>query len=143
MGSFNVKADGQWRPAKGVHVKANGVWQAGKEVWIKAGGVWRKAWSARTVSIYMSEYMQISSGFDGEMYDRITFAIQVSDGAVPTAYNWPSLASASATATFFGPTYNTGGFTRITNDTVYASVVVEGQTYELSLDFQYTAGDDF
>lgn len=143
MGSFNVKAGGQWRPAKGVHVKANGVWQAGKEVWVKAGGVWRKAWSARTVSIYQADYQQVIVGFgSGSYHDRITFGIQVSDGTVPTSYNWPSLASASATATFDGPTYNVNGFTRTAYDTVYATVVVAGQTYEVSFDFQYTAGDD-
>lgn len=142
MGSYNVKVGGVWRPAKAVHAKVSGTWRAAKEVWVKSGGIWRKAWSARTVSIYMSEYTQVNSGLGSEMYDRITFAIQVSDGAIPTAYDWPTLGSASSTATFFGPTYNTGGFTRILTDTVTASVTVGGETYYPTLDFQYTGGDD-
>ena len=142
MGSYNIKVGGVWRAAKGVQVKSGGAWRPGKEVWVKVGGVWRKAWTARTVSIYVASATQVSVGFQGAVHDRITFAIQVSDGVAPTSYEWPTLASASATAIFDGPTYNPSGFTRTMSDTVYASVVVAGQTFNPSYDFQYTSGDN-
>ena len=40
-----------------------------------------------------------------------------------------------------GPAYQVMGYTYQNSGTAYCSVVVGGRTYELSLDFQYTAGD--
>jgi hypothetical protein len=146
MGSINIKSGGAWRTGKGVHVKASGAWQAAKEVWVRSGGIWRKAWIARNVSIYLSDYQQVASGFGGgsgtTYYDRLTFSVQVSDGAVPTSYSWSGSAfSASSTAVFEGPSYSTNGFTYQSFGQVWVTVTVAGQTYEASYDFQYTAGD--
>jgi len=101
--------------------------------------------SARTVRLIITGYEQVQMGFGGwnqQQYDKITFGISVSPYLAPTSYAWGGdVFGNSATAVFMGPAYQVMGYTYQNSGNAYCSVVVGGRTYELSLDFQYTAGD--
>ncbi|WP_137721796.1 MULTISPECIES: hypothetical protein [Brevundimonas] len=143
--SITVRSGGSWRTATAVHVKNNGSWKPAKEVWVKSGGTWRKGWSARTVTIFVQSSEQVRTNWgqwNEQQYDRITFGISVNPYLAPSSYSWGNEVSGTAsTAVFTGPTYNTNGFMYQSFGNAYCSVVIGGQTYELSLDFQYTSGD--
>ncbi|QCQ99125.1 hypothetical protein E7T10_10805 [Brevundimonas sp. SGAir0440] len=112
---------------------------------MKSGGTWRKGWSARTVTIFVQSSEQVRTNWgqwNEQQYDRITFGISVNPYLAPSSYSWGNEVSGTAsTAVFTGPTYNTNGFMYQSFGNAYCSVVIGGQTYELSLDFQYTSGD--
>jgi hypothetical protein len=101
--------------------------------------------SSRTVRLIITSYEQVQMGFgdwNRQQYDRITFGISVTPYLAPTSYSWGGDAySSGASATFTGPTYSPTGFTYQAFGQAYCSVVVGGRSYELTLDFQYTAGD--
>ena len=98
--------------------------------------------SARTVQLIVTSYEQVSMGFNGQRYDKITFGISVSPYLAPSSYSWGGdVSGTGSTAVFYGPTYHQYGFTYQTSGQAYCQVVVGGQTYDLTLDFQYTAGD--
>ena len=101
--------------------------------------------SARTVRLIITGYEQVQMGFGGwnqQQYDKITFGISVSPYLAPSSYSWGNdVYGNGASAVFTGPTYQPMGFTYQAFGNAYCSVVVGGRTYELSLDFQYTAGD--
>lgn len=137
----HINVGGTNRTVKEAWVNVAGTQRKAKEVWVNVAGTWRKTFSARTVAIIIANYTQMSSGLGGAVYDRITFAINVSDAVTPTSYEW-SLAVTTATAIFDGPVYNMSGFTRQVTGTVNATIVVGGQTYYPTLDFTYTAGDE-
>ena len=105
--------------------------------------LWGK--SARTVRLVITGFEQVKMGFGDwgrQQYDKITFGISVSPYLAPTSYAWGGdVFGNSATAVFMGPAYQVMGYTYQNSGTAYCSVVVGGRTYELSLDFQYTAGD--
>jgi hypothetical protein len=101
--------------------------------------------SARTVRLIITGYEQVQMGFGGwnqQQYDKITFGISVSPYLAPSSYSWGNdVYGNSATAVFMGPAYQVMGYTYQNSGTAYCSVVVGGRTYDLTLDFQYTAGD--
>lgn len=105
--------------------------------------LWGK--SARTVRLVIQSFEQVQMGFgtwNQQQYDKITFGISVSPYLAPTSYSWGNeVYGTGATAVFMGPTYQVNGFTYQNNGNAYCSVVVGGRTYEVALDFQYTAGD--
>ena len=101
--------------------------------------------SARTIQLIITSFEQVQMGFgdwNRQQYDKITFGISVSPYLAPTSYSWGNdVYGTGASAVFMGPTYQPMGFTYQSFGNAYCSVVVGGRTYELSLDFQYTAGD--
>lgn len=100
--------------------------------------------SARTVRVVVqsSEQVQVGAGWNGQRYDRISFGISVNPSLAPSSYSWGNdVYGTASTAVFTGPTYNTNGFTYQQNGNAFCSVVVGGRTYDVSLDFTYTAGD--
>ena len=101
--------------------------------------------AARTVRLIITGHEQVQMGFgdwNRQQYDKITFGISVTPYLAPTSYSWGGdVFGNGTTATFMGPTYQTNGFTYQAFGQAYCSVVVGGRTYELTLDFQYTAGD--
>lgn len=101
--------------------------------------------SSRTVRLVIQSFDQVQMGFgtwNQQQYDRITFGISVTPYLAPSSYSWGNeVYGTGATAVFTGPTYQVNGFTYQNFGNAYCSVVVGGRTYELSLDFQYTAGD--
>jgi hypothetical protein len=101
--------------------------------------------SARTVRLIIQSSEQVRTNWgqwNEQQYDKITFGISVSPYLAPTSYSWGGdVSGTGSTAIFYGPTYNTNGYTYQTFGQAYCSVVVGGQTYDLTLDFQYTAGD--
>lgn len=101
--------------------------------------------SARTVQLIITSFEQVQMGFgdwNRQQYDKITFGISVTPYLAPSSYSWGNDASGTgASAVFMGPTYQVNGFTYQNSGNAHCSVVVGGRTYELSLDFQYTAGD--
>ena len=90
MGSYNIKAGGQWRPAKEVHVKVNGQWRKAREVWVKAEGQWRRVMTALKVSITPTT----GHGFgrapseEGSAQAQCTFTATPSEGTAPYTYAW-------------------------------------------------------
>lgn len=96
--------------------------------------------SARTVSITTLESGSNATGPQTRA-DYIIFKLSVSDGTAPSSYYWQD-GSGGSTWRFDGPSYNTTGFIRIQSDTAYCTAVVAGQTYNLSLNYFYTAGDE-
>jgi hypothetical protein len=90
MGSFNIKANGAWHPAKQVHVKANGQWRKAREVWLKASGQWRRVMIALKVEISPTA----GHGFarapseEGWGQAQCTFTASVTDGTAPFIYAW-------------------------------------------------------
>lgn len=90
MVSFNVKAEGQWRPAKQVHVKVQGQWRKAREVWVKANGQWRRVTTALKVEISPPN----GNGFGRAPSDKgwgqaqCTFTANVTDGTAPYTYAW-------------------------------------------------------
>ena len=101
--------------------------------------------SSRTVRLIITSYEQVQMGFgdwNRQQYDRITFGISVSPYLAPTSYSWGNeVFGTGATGVFEGPVYQVNGFTYQNFGNAYCSVIVGGRTYELNLDFQYTAGD--
>lgn len=101
--------------------------------------------SSRTVRLIIISYEQVQMGFgdwNRQQYDKLTFGISVTPYLAPTSYSWGNDAFGSgATAVFEGPVYQVNGFTYQNFGNAYCSVIVGGRTYELNLDFQYTAGD--
>ncbi|WP_242076584.1 hypothetical protein [Brevundimonas diminuta] len=101
--------------------------------------------SARTVSLVIQSFEQVRTNWgqwNEQQYDRITFGISVTPYLAPSSYTWGNDVSGTAsTAVFTGSTYQTQGFTYQNTGQAYCSVVVGGRVYELTLDFQYTAGD--
>lgn len=101
--------------------------------------------SSRTVRLVIQSHEQVQMGFgtwNQQQYDKITFGISVSPYLAPTSYSWGNeVFGTGASAVFEGPVYQVNGFTYQNFGNAYCSVVVGGRTYELNLDFQYTAGD--
>ena len=100
--------------------------------------------SARTVRLVITSYetIQMGMGWNPQQYDRITFSVSVTPYLAPSSYSWGGdVFGTGSSATFTGPTYQPSGFTTQAFGNAYCSVVVGGRTYELMLDFQYTAGD--
>jgi hypothetical protein len=100
--------------------------------------------SARTVRLVITSYetIQMGMGWNPQQYDRITFSVSVTPYLAPSSYSWGGdVFGTGSSATFTGPTYQPSGFTYQAFGNAYCSVVVGGRTYELMLDFQYTAGD--
>lgn len=98
--------------------------------------------SARTVSIGTAYRFIGQGGRFGFGYDQITFRIITSDGAVPTSYSWSGAVGGTASTTIFvGPSYTQDGFTSQNGDTVYCTVVINGQSYSREVFFTYTVGD--
>ena len=101
--------------------------------------------SSRTVRLVIQSHEQVQMGFgtwNQQQYDKITFGISVSPYLAPTSYSWGNeVFGTGATGVFEGPVYQVNGFTYQNFGNAYCSVIVGGRTYELNLDFQYTAGD--
>lgn len=101
--------------------------------------------SARTVRLIIQSSEQVRTNWgqwNEQQYDKITFGISVSPYLAPSSYSWGNdVYGTAATAVFTGPTYNTYGYTYQSSGNAFCSVVVGGRTYDLTLDFQYTAGD--
>jgi len=112
-----------------------------KGVWRNVGGTWKQIWTSRTVSIWVSGSTQVRAG-RSRYYDRITFSVQVSDGASVSSYVWGNdVYGTASTATFDGPIYDTNGWTHQNWGSAYVAVVIAGQTYTAELPFTYTSGD--
>ena len=101
--------------------------------------------SARTVRLIITSFEQVQMGFgdwNRQQYDKITFGISVTPYLAPSSYSWGNdVYGNGASAVFTGPTYQPMAFTYQSFGNAYCSVVVGGRTYDLTLDFQYTAGD--
>ena len=102
--------------------------------------LWGK--SARSISIYFAGGGRVSDG--GQNYhDQIVFGVQVSDGAMPSSYQWGGdFYSTGSTVQFDGPSYNLNGYTYISSGYVEVTVVISGQTYTASRTYSFTAGDE-